>query len=89
MALADVYDALISKRIYKPFPHDVSVEIIRQSRGTHFDPDLVDAFLEIHEQFREIAREFSDFAEERETLEQETPAENLMRESQSKRIEPD
>ena len=90
MALADVYDALISKRIYKPpFPHDVSVEIIRQSRGTHFDPDMVDAFLEIHEQFREIAREFSDFTEERETLEQETPAENLMQESQSKRIEPD
>jgi len=50
---------------------------------------MVDAFLEIHEQFREIAREFSDFTEERETLEQETPAENLMQESQSKRIEPD
>ncbi len=89
MALADVYDALISKRIYKPpFPHDVSVEIIRQSRGTHFDPDLVDAFLEIHEQFREIAREFADFKEERETLEQKTNPEDLIQESAQNRIEP-
>jgi putative two-component system response regulator len=61
MALADVYDALISRRVYKPpFSHEASVEIIRKGRGTHFDPDLVDAFLEIHEQFRDIACRFDD-----------------------------
>lgn len=61
MALADVYDALISKRVYKaPFPHSKALEIIKQGRGTHFDPDIVDAFLEVHEQFREIARKFAD-----------------------------
>ena len=62
MALADVYDALISKRVYKsPSTHAVAVDIIKKGRGTHFDPDMVDAFLEIHEQFRNIAREFADF----------------------------
>lgn len=64
MALADVYDALISKRVYKSsYPHAMSVNIIKKGRGTHFDPDIVDAFLEIHEQFRKIACEFSDFKE--------------------------
>ncbi|GAK60781.1 AmtB protein [Candidatus Vecturithrix granuli] len=64
MALADVYDTLISKRVYKsPFPHALAVEIIKKGRGTHFDPDMVDAFLEIHEQFRNIACEFADFQE--------------------------
>lgn len=61
MALADVYDALMSKRVYKEaYSHDVAVETIVQGRGSHFDPDLVDAFLTIHEQFEEIARQFSD-----------------------------
>ena len=46
MALADVYDALISERCYKkPFPVDVAVEEIRRERGTHFDPELTDVFL--------------------------------------------
>ncbi len=70
MALADVYDALISKRVYKPpTPHTKAVEIIKEGRGTHFDPDLVDAFLDIHEQFRKVAHEFADSQEEREALE--------------------
>ncbi len=61
MALADVYDALISKRRYKPaFTHQVAVSILRRGRGTHFDPDVVDAFLEQSEDFQEIARRFSD-----------------------------
>lgn len=61
MAVADVYDALISKRIYKPaFSHDKAVSMIREGRGTHFDPDIVDAFLEIEVRFSEIAREFAD-----------------------------
>ena len=61
MALADVYDALVSRRVYKPpFPHARSVEIIREGRGKHFDPDMVDAFLEIHDEFRAIAERFAD-----------------------------
>ena len=61
MALADVYDALISARVYKPaFPHEKAVEIIRAGRDKHFDPAMVDAFLEIEEAFRAIAAQFSD-----------------------------
>lgn len=61
MALADVYDALISKRVYKdPMSHEQAVEIIRQTRGRHFDPDVVDAFLEINEGFNTIAIAYAD-----------------------------
>lgn len=61
MAVADVYDALISRRVYKPgMPHAQAVEIIRQGRGTHFDPDICDAFLACVEQFRAIAEHFAD-----------------------------
>ncbi len=61
MALADVYDALISRRVYKaPMSHEQAVEIISEGRGVHFDPDIVDAFLVIAEDFRAIARRFSD-----------------------------
>jgi HD-GYP domain-containing protein (c-di-GMP phosphodiesterase class II) len=61
MALADVYDALISSRRYKPaFSHAESVKIIIKGRGGHFDPDVVDAFLELEESFQLIARHFSD-----------------------------
>ncbi len=56
MAVADVYDALICRRIYKPaMPHEKAVDIIRAGTGTHFDPDVVDAFLEVADQFREVA----------------------------------
>ena len=45
MAVADVYDALISERVYKPaYSHEQAVEIIRDGRSSHFDPDMVDAF---------------------------------------------
>ncbi len=61
MAVADVYDALISRRVYKPaFPHDKAVSIIREGSGTHFDPDVVAAFLEVASEVREIAKEFAD-----------------------------
>jgi putative two-component system response regulator len=61
MAVADVYDALISRRVYRPaFTHETAVELIRQSRGEHFDPDIVDAVLVIEEQFRAIAAELPD-----------------------------
>lgn len=71
MAVADVYDALISKRVYKePFAHSKAVAIIKESSGTHFDPTIVDAFLEITEEFRKIALEHADFEEERIALQQ-------------------
>ena len=69
MALADVYDALISKRVYKPpFPHAKAVQIIQEGRGTHFDPDVVEAFLALEDTFRNIALTFADCDEEREAL---------------------
>jgi putative two-component system response regulator len=61
MAVADVYDALISRRVYKePMPHEQAVAIIEQTRGKHFDPDVVDAFLEIQDAFNAIAIAYSD-----------------------------
>lgn len=61
MALADVYDALISRRVYKePMPVAEANAIIQKGKGTHFDPELVDAFLEIHTQFEAIAKRFAD-----------------------------
>ena len=69
MALADVYDALISKRVYKPpFPHEKAVEIIQEGRDSHFDPDIVDAFVELEGTFRNIALTYADFDEERQML---------------------
>lgn len=61
MAVADVYDAMISRRVYKPpFTHEDSVNLMREGRGKHFDPDVFDAFLRVEPQFREIAARFSD-----------------------------
>ena len=60
MAVADAYDAIISPRVYKPaLPHEEAVRIMSGKRGTHFDPDVVDAFLEVHDEFREIAARFA------------------------------
>ena len=61
MAIADVYDALISQRVYKaPFTHQKTVAIIRERRGGHFDPDMVDAFLAIEGEFNAIAQRYPD-----------------------------
>ncbi len=61
MAVADVYDALISRRVYKEgMSHEKAVLIMLDGRGTHFDADILDAFLEIQEQFRAIAERFVD-----------------------------
>ena len=66
MAIADVYDALISKRVYKPpFTHTKAVNIIKEGSGSHFDPIMVATFEKITEQFRNAALEFADFEEER------------------------
>ncbi len=53
MAVADVYDALISRRVYKEgMSHEKAVSIITEGRGSHFDPDIVDAFLVLQDRFR-------------------------------------
>jgi putative two-component system response regulator len=41
-------------------PHEKAVAIIREGRGSHFDPDMVDAFLALTEQFQEVARRYVD-----------------------------
>jgi putative two-component system response regulator len=54
MAIADVYDALISERPYKKaFSHEEASGIIIEGRGTHFDPVLIDVFQEVKDQFRQ------------------------------------
>ena len=61
MALADVYDALISKRVYKPaFTHEDSVRMILEGSGTHFDPNVAQAFQAVQEDFRQIAARYRD-----------------------------
>lgn len=64
MALADVYDALRTKRVYKePMPHENAREIICRDRGKHFDPDVVDAFLALEQPFQDIINEHTDAEE--------------------------
>ncbi|MCW8329764.1 HD domain-containing protein [Photobacterium sp. SDRW27] len=61
MALADVYDALISKRVYKPaFSHEKAKSIIFEGNGTHFDPLVVKAFLACESEFVQIASTYQD-----------------------------
>lgn len=61
MALADVYDALISRRIYKePMPHEAAMALIVRGRGYHFDPDMVDAFVTIQDTILDIANRYAD-----------------------------
>jgi putative two-component system response regulator len=61
LALADVYDALTSRRCYKKaFPHEEALQIISQGAGSHFDPDVAQAFLEIDAEFIRIRQHFKD-----------------------------
>jgi putative two-component system response regulator len=61
MAVADVYDALISRRVYKDgMSHEAAAAIIAEGRGSHFDPDVADAFLAIQDEFRAIAARYAD-----------------------------
>ncbi len=61
MALADVFDALINQRVYKPaFSQEEAASIITQGRGSHFDPRVVDAFLACRHQFNDIAARYND-----------------------------
>lgn len=59
VAVADVYDALVSKRVYRPaFTHETAIELIRQGSGEQFDPDVVDALLAAEEAVMEIAARY-------------------------------
>jgi response regulator RpfG family c-di-GMP phosphodiesterase len=61
MALADVYDAMSCRRVYKSaIAHEEVTSVIVEGRGKHFDPDVVDAYLEIQYQFVEIAAKYRD-----------------------------
>ncbi|MEF7616176.1 CHASE2 domain-containing protein [Aquincola sp. MAHUQ-54] len=65
MAVADIYDALISRRCYKePFTHAHSTDLMRAMRGTTFDPLVLDAFFRIEEEIQRIARQYQDEEEE-------------------------
>lgn len=72
MAVADVYDALISRRVYKQaMSHRQAIQYISENRGTHFDPDIVDAVICLQQQFLDIADRFADSEDERRTLKAE------------------
>ncbi len=61
VALADVYDALTSKRCYKnAIPHEKARAIIIEERGSHFDPDIVDTFLEDEQEFIDVLNKLKD-----------------------------
>ncbi len=63
VALADVYDALISKRVYKEaFTHDVARSILTEESGKHFDPDIVDAFVQNEHQFIDTLQRYAEAA---------------------------
>ncbi len=60
MAIVDVYDALISERPYKvALPHEEAMEIILKDKGTHFDPILIDVFVEIADTFKTISESYA------------------------------
>lgn len=59
MAITDVYDALTSKRVYKPaYEHEYAIELIKSESGKQFDPEIVEAFMEIQDKIFEIANKF-------------------------------
>ncbi len=61
VAVADVYDALASKRVYKSaFSIQMTRDMIVDGRGSHFDPAVVDAFLACEEEFEHIAKTYGD-----------------------------
>jgi response regulator RpfG family c-di-GMP phosphodiesterase len=61
MAVADVFDALVSKRIYKaPMPLDKAFGIIEKDAGSHFDPDVAKAFLDSEDEIRDVEKMFRD-----------------------------
>jgi putative two-component system response regulator len=58
MAIVDVYDAVVTRRLYrKPMSHEQAVRFIASGKGTHFDPDVVDAFLKVSPVFERLSHE--------------------------------
>ena len=67
VAVADVYDALTSRRVYKPaYSHDVAVNIICDGAGSHFDPGIVRGFVALQEHFRQVKERLNDSDESHE-----------------------
>jgi putative two-component system response regulator len=61
MAVADVYDAVISRRVYKSqMCHEKAFAIICEGAGRHFDPDVVAAFIDLEKEFERIAERYAD-----------------------------
>ena len=59
MAIIDVYDALVNKRVYKPaFRHEDAMEMLAVERGKQFDPEILDAFFQIEAEVKGIADNF-------------------------------
>ena len=60
-AIADVFDAITSRRVYKPAqPPDVAFDILREERGRHFDPDLLNLFLGVRDEVQDIVHQYAD-----------------------------
>jgi putative two-component system response regulator len=60
MAIADVYDALICERPYKPaFTHEEAERIIEKDSGSFFDPDIVSIFMDVRDAFKAASKEFN------------------------------
>ena len=60
MAVADVFDALVSDRCYKKaFPFEKAMSIIKEDAGTHFDPLVADAFIQAEDEVRKVAEKHS------------------------------
>ena len=61
MAVADVFDALVSRRPYKdPMTMEEAMDIIVEESGTHFDPQVVEAMLRVKDEIREVVEKYSD-----------------------------
>ena len=77
VAVADVYDALTSHRVYKTaFSHEKAVQLIREGSGSHFDPDMVRAFLKLEAEFARIKQTLTDAPESQNSELQRMPTRN-------------
>ncbi len=62
MAVADVFDALVSRRSYKePYPFDKALDIIKKDAGSHFDPLVAEAFIGAEEEVRKVAEDHRNY----------------------------
>jgi putative two-component system response regulator len=69
VAIADVYDALTVRRVYKnALQHDVAASIIREEKARHFDPDIVDAFFRVEDKILQIQQRFADESTDEDTF---------------------